>query len=675
MFYNTGFPANRLYPTSEPAGKLWGTLVKITNLPENFSQVVPEVKISSWNGLNGGITMGNAKITTMTKLRGPRTAFAHLADEGVRAYQHAQRLPRLTMAMDYLAAEVGVGSSTLGAWRRDVIPTDYYVLKSFVSACIDAAPELGEGWVRAMFCEAKMASFCDQAIAELFAPPVWPQNADKEAALAEDALGKPKTTRLLLGALPTLPACYVPRPAELQRLQTLAHNAQQSGNWGAVLGMTGVGKSTLLAALGHDPAVREAFSGNVRWFEVRQSTTTPHLARHIARSLGLAWPAEVETTADSVAALREVLGQTPVLLLLDNVVHPAVIQPLRALGPNVTVVFTSRSAQNAAALLVPEPAWVTVGEFQAAEAWALVQRIAPAPEEQIAAAREVLELLDYHPYAVVIAASAAVALQMTWPALLTALRTASTRLRTLRLAEPNNAILWLPLELDWERLDPAGRYVLETLGRLPYFSRYTPDLAQAAWCVSAEEAAVLLKELAALQLVRPVGPEGDVRYAVHWLVRDFAQAKAESWTPWQRLRFALWPWRYPLPLRLCWWWPSLPKSETGVSWPWWSSHVPGTEAEPGWRSILAWLATTLWRRGPALNLRAGPDEWASVARLSARFALLALVGLLATLAAYAQILRGLPLPLSVLAVQIAATWGVLVAYADLRRAVLLWGMK
>jgi hypothetical protein len=124
--------------------------------------------------------------------------------------------------------------------------------------------------------------------------------------------------------------------------------------------------------------------------------------------------------------------------------------------------------------------------------------LVPAPEDQVAAAREVLKLLAYHPYAVAIAASATVALQMSWAELLTALgTTASTRLRTLRLAESDSAILWLPLELDWERLDPAGRYALETLGRLPYFSRYTPALTQAAWRVSAEEAAVLLKELAA----------------------------------------------------------------------------------------------------------------------------------------------------------------------------------
>ena len=392
--------------------------------------------------------MESTKIAQKTRKRGPRTPFAHLADEGVRAYQHAQRFPRLTMAMDYLAAEVGVGVSTLGAWRRDTIPTDYHVLKSFAAACIRAAPELGEQWVRDIFREAKMASFCDQAIAELFAPPAGPQNAAEEASRVAEVSGKPKTARLRLGSLPTLPDYYVPRPAELHRLQTLVHNARQSGNWVAVLGMTGVGKSTLLAALGHDPAVREAFSGHVRWFEVRQSTTTLHLARHIARSLGLAWPAEVETAADSVAALREALGQTPVLLLLDNVVHPAVIQPLRALGPNVVVVFTSRAAQNAAALLAPESAWITVGEFQAPEAWTLVQQIAPVSADQVAPAREVLKLLAYHPYAVAIAASATVALQMSWAELLTALGTAtSTRLRTLRL--PNQTAPYSGCPWNW----------------------------------------------------------------------------------------------------------------------------------------------------------------------------------------------------------------------------------
>ena len=92
--------------------------------------------------------MESAKIAKKTRKRGPRTPFAHLADEGVRAYQRAQHFPRLTMAMEYLAADVGMGPSTLGAWRRDTIPTDYHILKRFVAVCVEAAPSLGQQWVR-----------------------------------------------------------------------------------------------------------------------------------------------------------------------------------------------------------------------------------------------------------------------------------------------------------------------------------------------------------------------------------------------------------------------------------------------------------------------------------------------------------------------------------------------
>ena len=196
-----------------------------------------------------------------------------------------------------------------------------------------------------------------------------------------------------------------------------------------------------------------------------------------------------------------------------------------------------------------------------------------------------------------------------------------------------------------------------------------------AWYTRIEETGVLLKALAALQLVKPMGQAGAESYVVHWLVRDFAQSKARDWSWWQRLRFARWPWRYRLGTRLRWWWPSLPRPEPGVSWPWWSSKVPGTEDVPGYRSILTWLLTTLWRRGVALNLSAGPDEWGIVVRLSARFALLAGVGWLAMLVAYARVLLHDHLPLGGLVVQILATWGVIVAYTDLRRAVLLWGVE
>lgn len=127
-----------------------------------------------------------------------------------------------------------------------------------------------------------------------------------------------------------------------------------------------------MAALGHDAKINAAFSGNVRWFEIRQTTTTPRLAQRIATAFDVELPEEHASDNEAITALRRVLPTEPILLLLDNVVDPAIVNPLHALGANVVVVVTMRVIHDVALLHIPEKAWLTVGELTADEAWALV---------------------------------------------------------------------------------------------------------------------------------------------------------------------------------------------------------------------------------------------------------------------------------------------------------------
>ena len=109
-------------------------------------------------------------------------------------------------------------------------------------------------------------------------------------------------------------------------------------------------------------------------------------------------------------------------------------------------------------------------------------------------------------------------------------------------------------------------------------------------------------------------------------------------------------------------------------WPWWSPTVPGTEAKPGWRSISAWLTTILWRRdGRNLNLHAGPVEWVTVTRLSVRFAVTALLGVLSEGIGIVQLIQHRQLSYRLFPLLLAAIWVLIVTYTDLRRAVLIWG--
>ncbi len=593
---------------------------------------------------------------TGEKLRGPQTPFAHRVDEGVRAYQRAQHFNNLTMAMQFLGDEVGLAFSTLGSWRRNVVPLDYDIVKRFAQVCVEAAPELGEPWVSALLRDARMAGYRDQALAEIFAQPVPEQ--------------RPEITKF--GALPKLPTYYVPRIDALRQLKTLVTRARHTGGQFALLGMTGLGKSTLMAALGNDAAIQQAFAGQVRWFELHQAASEPWLCRQIALSLGKALPPEIDTSDDAINALRTVLPDAPLLLLLDNVTNPRTIQFLCDLGPQIVVVLTTRSLPAVVTLQIPESARLNVAELTSEEAWELVQKFAPIAEDEIEAVQKTLAFLAYHPYAIQVTAGAVQVLQMSWGDIYQALHD-QAHSQVFAALPPEHQRMWASLNVDWEQLTSAQRYALTSLGQLPFFTVYSVATGQAAWNTNEVEATVLWRTLAVLQLAHPI-PGLMGYYSLHWLVRDFAQQKAHQWSLWERLRFLLWPWRYRLPFRLRWWWPALPQPSTRVRWPWWSPHLPGAKGTSGLRPIRTWLTTTAWRRGPEdLRLHTTPQEWVVVTRLSVRMLIAALLMLCLAVAVFVSIsLGGLPF-VTTLALVITV-WIFWVAYADLRRAVLLWAV-
>jgi hypothetical protein len=598
-----------------------------------------------------------------------KSKFAALADQGIRAYQQTEGLNLIGMAEQYIADEIQVGASTVNGWRRGRTTPRYCDdLTRFATVCFRAAPELGEQWIIDLFGAADMARYCNQALAEIRNPQSRGVQARTKQAAAADRIIN------LTGSVPTLPNFYIPRQAKLAALKALTLAQCRTGGWIAILGMTGAGKSTLMAALGHDPDICTTFSGNVRWFEVRQTTTVQSLIRRIALAFDVELLEEYATDSDAVAALRRVLPAEPLLLLLDNVVNPTVVNPLHALGPAVVVVVTARVIHDVVLLHIPEKNWITIAELTTDEAWALVEQVTPVPEDQIADAQAVLQTLNWHPYMTVVAASAAAALKMRWDQIGTALQNIPVRLGVIRYLQNRNRNVWAPLELDWERLGKTARYALTTLGRLPYFTYYDLPLAEALWSLSVDETVHMWKTLAAMQLVRAM-PDTEECYTMHWLIRDFATAKARKWSLWQRLRFLGWPWRYRLPFRLRWWWPTLRKPKSDPRWPWYSITLPGTEGRRGLRFIGTWLIDTLWQRNrQQLNLRVGPLEWVTVMRLTVRFlaACMACLGL--AVAALLTIAQGTRPPLT-LAAMLVALWIVIVTYIDTRRAAMWWGLE
>lgn len=94
------------------------------------------------------------------------------------------------------------------------------------------------------------------------------------------------------------------------------------------------------------------------------------------------------------------------------------------------------------------------------------------------------------------------------------------------------------------------------------------------------------------------------------------------------------------------------------------------------RFIWSWMSDTLWRQPEQqLNLRVGPIEWVTVKRLAARFLTAAGVVIGLQVAVLLVIITQGRGPFGISLAMSIAMWVVLVAYIDLRRAAIWWGLE
>ncbi|WP_165634737.1 NB-ARC domain-containing protein [Thermostaphylospora chromogena] len=153
----------------------------------------------------------------------------------------------------------------------------------------------------------------------------------------------------VLGAAPRMPAQLVARP---DKMRQIARQVRPGGQPVAVVGMGGVGKSTLAAGLWRiqrrTPAevwrvwrLRRRFRHGVTWLDVNPGQDPVVLLADLARRLGVE-----ETGFTTVKAGRDVLAaalrRRRVLMVVDNVWEPAPVQALLGLGPRCGLVFTTR---------------------------------------------------------------------------------------------------------------------------------------------------------------------------------------------------------------------------------------------------------------------------------------------------------------------------------------------
>ncbi len=138
---------------------------------------------------------------------------------------------------------------------------------------------------------------------------------------------------------PRLAAKLHGREAEIAQISAAMNNAIENGVV-VVCGMGGIGKSTLVSHVSMLPNIEAVFTDGCFWVDLQNGDIMEALAR-MAQAFG-----ENVETYDNLGsrsrAVRSILHQKYVLIILDNAWIEQNVEPFRALGIHVVVLVTTR---------------------------------------------------------------------------------------------------------------------------------------------------------------------------------------------------------------------------------------------------------------------------------------------------------------------------------------------
>jgi hypothetical protein len=152
------------------------------------------------------------------------------------------------------------------------------------------------------------------------------------------------------------PGNFVARPEKLKKLCRTVIGEQRAGQGGLVglHGMPGCGKTALATALCEFKRVEEVFKDGVVWLDIGQSPRDlTGKIKQISQALTKA-PGYFDTLEAGADHLKQLLEEREVLLVLDDVWDVKDMKPFMTNARGCCVLFTTRIAEIALALGVPE---------------------------------------------------------------------------------------------------------------------------------------------------------------------------------------------------------------------------------------------------------------------------------------------------------------------------------
>jgi len=180
------------------------------------------------------------------------------------------------------------------------------------------------------------------------------------------------------------PLSSLPLVGREDDLEALKQRVWEGGNASLTVlhGLPGVGKTSLAAALAHDPEVREHFCDGILWVGLGTSPNISGALSRWGRLLGLDYPQEqpLKSYEEWAQALHHILGSRRMLLVIDDAWSVEAAMPFKLGGPLCSHLITTRFPTIASHFTVDGP--MLLKELNDEQGMQLLQMLAPHLVEQ-----------------------------------------------------------------------------------------------------------------------------------------------------------------------------------------------------------------------------------------------------------------------------------------------------
>ncbi|MEI2581160.1 AAA-like domain-containing protein, partial [Scytonema sp. PRP1] len=332
--------------------------------------------------------------------------------------------------------------------------------------------------------------------------------------------------------VPYLPQYFVERPEHHKQIKTrlLSNQGNRTGTLvvSAIYGLGGIGKSTLAAAVAHDPQVQAQFSDGVLWVTLGQQPDLLSLLSAWIQALG-DYDYKPLTLDGASRHLRTLLHDKKALLVVDDVWNPEHVEPFRVGGSSCQLLVTTREATIKGAISYD------LNVMTPDESLELLQKSQnnPLTKAEQQQAQQLAQTVGYLPLALDLAA-AQVADGVSWQELLEDLRSEIARLESLQTPGADSCIheeqrkhysLIASFRLSLRWLTPEMLRQFAWFGVLPEDVVITHTMAAMLWEINPRQALTTLRSFKAkaLLLAGATGDNQKQTYRLHDLMHDVAK--------------------------------------------------------------------------------------------------------------------------------------------------------